>query len=157
MSYVFSFTFFSLPLIFTLHWRPLAFLILSLPLQNFHFVLPTEKCLLCFFAFVFLKVQDSNLNQFKALQGSNLNHICFHNSWLTKIPFTTRFLETDYTLGKSPKNSCCFKLQWANWFEVSKFPPHAFENGNSIVQTSVRQAKGDVQIHQSNFAKHSKP
>ena len=34
MSYVFSFTFFSLPLIFTLHWSPLAFLILSPPLQN---------------------------------------------------------------------------------------------------------------------------
>ena len=33
MSYVFSFTFFSLPLIFTLHWWPLAFLILSPPLS----------------------------------------------------------------------------------------------------------------------------
>ena len=48
MSYVFSLTFFSLPLIFTLHWWPLAFLILSPPLQNFHVVLPTKKCLLCF-------------------------------------------------------------------------------------------------------------
>ena len=44
----FSLTFFSLPLIFTLHWRPLAFLILSPPLQNFNVVLPTKKCLLCF-------------------------------------------------------------------------------------------------------------
>ena len=35
--------FFSLPLIFTLHWWPLAFLILSPPLQNFHAVLPTKK------------------------------------------------------------------------------------------------------------------
>ena len=43
-----SFTFFSLLLIFTLHWWPLAFLILSPPLQNFHVVLPTKKCLLCF-------------------------------------------------------------------------------------------------------------
>ena len=40
--------FFSLQLIFTLHWWPLAFLILSPPLQNFHVVLPTKKCLLCF-------------------------------------------------------------------------------------------------------------
>ena len=40
--------FFSLPLIFTLHWWPLAFLILSPPLQNFHVVFPTKKCLLCF-------------------------------------------------------------------------------------------------------------
>ena len=48
MSYAFSFTFFSLPLIFSLHWWPLAFLILSPPLQNFHVVLPTKKCLLCF-------------------------------------------------------------------------------------------------------------
>ena len=45
--YVFLFTFLSLPLIFTLHWWPLAFLIFSPPLQNFH-VLPTKKCLLCF-------------------------------------------------------------------------------------------------------------
>ena len=40
---------FSLPLIFILHWWPLAFLILSLPLQNFHVVPPTKKCLPCFF------------------------------------------------------------------------------------------------------------
>ena len=40
--------FFSQPLIFTLRWWPLAFLILS-PLQNFHVVLPTKKCLLRFF------------------------------------------------------------------------------------------------------------
>ena len=38
--------FFSLLLIFTLHWWPLAFLILSPPLQNFHVVLPTKKNLL---------------------------------------------------------------------------------------------------------------
>ena len=38
MSYVFSFTFFSL--IFSLHWWPLA---LSQPLQNFHVVLPKKN------------------------------------------------------------------------------------------------------------------
>ena len=49
MSYVFSFTFFLLPLIFTLHWCrwPLAFLILLPLLQNFHLVLPTKTCLFC--------------------------------------------------------------------------------------------------------------
>ena len=41
--------FFSLPLIFTLNLRPLAFLIFSPPLQNFHVVLPTKKCLPYFF------------------------------------------------------------------------------------------------------------
>ena len=41
--------FFSLPLIFSLHWWLLAFLILLPPLQNFHVVLSTKKCLLCFF------------------------------------------------------------------------------------------------------------
>ena len=40
--------FFPLPFTFTLHWWPLAFLILSPPLQNCHVVLPTKKCLLCF-------------------------------------------------------------------------------------------------------------
>ena len=34
---------FSLPIVFTLHWWPLAFLIFSLPLQNCHIVLPTKK------------------------------------------------------------------------------------------------------------------
>ena len=41
--------FFSLPLIFTLHWWPLTFLLLSPPLQTFHVVLPTKNCLLYFF------------------------------------------------------------------------------------------------------------
>ena len=43
--------FFSLPLIFTLHWWPVAILLLSPPLQNFHVVLPTKNCLLCFLSF----------------------------------------------------------------------------------------------------------
>ena len=34
---------FLLPLIFALYWWPLAFLILSPPLQNFHVVLPGKK------------------------------------------------------------------------------------------------------------------
>ena len=40
--------FFSQPLIFFLYWWPIAFRILSPPLQNFHVVFPTKKCLLCF-------------------------------------------------------------------------------------------------------------
>ena len=43
--------FFSLPRhwpIFTLHWWPLAFLLSLPPLQNFHVVIPTKKCLLFF-------------------------------------------------------------------------------------------------------------
>ena len=41
--------FFLLPLIFILHWWPLAFLILSPPLQNVHVVLPTKKMFPSFF------------------------------------------------------------------------------------------------------------
>ena len=41
--------FFSLPLIFTLHWWPLAFFIFSPPLQNFHVALPTKKMSPLFF------------------------------------------------------------------------------------------------------------
>ena len=42
--------FFSLPLISTLHWWPLAFLIsVTAATQNFHVVFPTKKCLLRFF------------------------------------------------------------------------------------------------------------
>ena len=47
--YVFSFTFFSRLLIFTLHWWPLAFSILSPLLQNFHVVLPTKNVSFFFF------------------------------------------------------------------------------------------------------------
>ena len=36
------------PAHFTLHWWPLAFPILSPLLHNFHVVLPTKECLLCF-------------------------------------------------------------------------------------------------------------
>ena len=50
MSYMFSFTLFSLLLIFTLHLWPLAFFIFSKLLQNFHVVLPTKKFLVCFFS-----------------------------------------------------------------------------------------------------------
>ena len=39
---------FSLPLIFTFHWWPLAFLIFSPPLQNFHGVFPTKIVYLVF-------------------------------------------------------------------------------------------------------------
>ena len=49
MSYVFSFTFFSLPLIFSLLWWPLAFLILSPPLQIFMFFFQQKNV-----SFVFL-------------------------------------------------------------------------------------------------------
>ena len=50
MSYLFLFTFFSLPLIFTLIRWPLAFFIFSPPLQTCHTGLPTKKCLLyCLF------------------------------------------------------------------------------------------------------------
>ena len=49
MSYVFSFTFFSLPLIFTLHWWPLAFLILSTPLKIFKLFLKQNIMSILFF------------------------------------------------------------------------------------------------------------
>ena len=49
MSYVFSFTFFSLLFIFSLHWWPLGFLILSPPLPYFHVVLPTKNVSFVFF------------------------------------------------------------------------------------------------------------
>ena len=48
MSYAFSVTF-SLPLIFSLRWWPLTFLIFSPPLQNFHVVLPTKNVSFVFY------------------------------------------------------------------------------------------------------------
>ena len=90
MSYVFSFTFFSLPLIFFLHWWPLAFLILSPLLQNFHVVLPTKNCLLCFFHLslqisvaVFLVEFTSLPSTFSFSQSfsSSIFHICGHDNY----------------------------------------------------------------------------
>ena len=49
MSFAFSVTFFSLRLIFSLRWWPLAFLIFSPPLQNFHVVLPTKNVSFVFY------------------------------------------------------------------------------------------------------------
>ena len=41
--------YFSLPLIFTLHWWPLAFLTLLRPLQNFHIVISTKNVSFVFY------------------------------------------------------------------------------------------------------------
>ena len=49
MSYVLSFTYFSLPLIFTMHKWPLALLIFLPPLQSFHVVLPTKNVSFVFY------------------------------------------------------------------------------------------------------------
>ena len=48
--------FFSLPLIFSLHWWPVAFLILSPPLQNFHVVLPTKNVSFVFYLSIKISV-----------------------------------------------------------------------------------------------------
>ena len=48
--------FFTLPVIFTLRWWPLACLILSPPLQSFHVVIPTKKCLLSLFFYLSLQI-----------------------------------------------------------------------------------------------------
>ena len=71
--------FFSLPLIFTLHWWPLAFLILSPPLQNFHVVLPTKKCLLCFLSLA-------------------LEFCCPFSSWVSLAAAFSLFLRLSLTL-----------------------------------------------------------
>ena len=49
-QHVLLFTFFSLSLIFTLHWWPLTFLILLPTLQNFHVVRPTKNVSFVFFS-----------------------------------------------------------------------------------------------------------
>ena len=112
---------FSLPLIFTLHWWPLAFLILSLLLQNFHVVLPTKKCVLCFlslalnsfaglpptFSFslsfscsIFQICGHDNLSKLNTLDNTDIKTIsafCFRRYWLFccyllyKTPVAMRF------------------------------------------------------------------
>ena len=63
----YTFYFFSLPLTFTLHWWPLAFLILSPPLQNFHVVLPTKMC----FRLIFIS-RSRSLSSFFSLSFAGL-------------------------------------------------------------------------------------
>ena len=60
--------FFSLPLVFTLHWCPLAFLIFSPPLQNDHVVLPQKNV-----SFVFISCSKS-LSPFFSLNFAGLPH-----------------------------------------------------------------------------------
>ena len=69
MSYVFSFTFFHCPLIFTLHWWPLALLMLSPPLQNFHVVLPKKNVS---FFFSSLISRSRSLSPFLSLSFAGL-------------------------------------------------------------------------------------
>ena len=83
--------FFSLPLIFTLHWWPLAFLILSPTLHNFHVVLPPKNCLgLCF-----LPLRSKSLSPFLSLRFTGLPlTFCFSVCLLLYIPnlWTRQFI-----------------------------------------------------------------
>ena len=79
-----SFTFFSLLLIFTLHWWPLAFLILSPLLQSFHVVLPTKKkYLLCFFFSLSFAGLPPTFSF--SLSFSSIFQICGHDNWSIKL------------------------------------------------------------------------
>ena len=108
--------FFSLPLIFTLHWWPLAFLILSPPLQNFHVVLPTKKCLLYYFlgelrwpaayfllfsVFLFLYIPNlwtSTLNTLDIMDKETISAVRFRLYWLFScLCFTRRGWQCDFT------------------------------------------------------------
>ena len=89
MSHVFLFTFFSPPLIFTLHWWPLAFLILLPPLQNFHAVLFAlflvelrwpAAYFLFFSVFLFLYIPNlwtSTLNTLDIMDKETISAFCF--------------------------------------------------------------------------------
>ena len=93
------------------------------------------------------------------VQDSNLNHVCFHNSWLRKIPFAILCLETAYTSGtwlQVSKEQLLLQTAMVQLIRNFKIPSLGIWTfGNSIVQTSVRQAEGNVKMPHSNFAKHS--
>ena len=108
--------FFSLPLIFTLHWWLLAFLILSPLLQNFLVVLPTKKCLLCYFlgelrwpaayfllfsVFLFLYIPNlwtSTLNTLDIMDKETISAVRFRLYWLFScLCFTRRGWQCDFT------------------------------------------------------------
>ena len=82
MSYVFSFTFFSLPLIFTLHWWPLAFLILSPPLKSFRAALPTKNVSFGFFTLSFAGLPP--IFSFSLSFSCSIFQICGHDN-LSKL------------------------------------------------------------------------
>ena len=91
--------FFSLQLIFTLHWCSVAFLILSPPLQNFLVVLPTKKYLLfCFLSLALDLCPTSSPGFFlphpffkgKAL-GTRLTSVAFFSLIFTCLPPTFSF------------------------------------------------------------------
>ena len=99
-------------LFFTLHWWPLAFLILSPPLQNFHVVLPTKKCLLCFLSlpldlFALFLVEFFS---FSLSFSCSIFQICGHDN-LCKL----NTLDNTYTETISAFH---FRLYWLFWFSL---------------------------------------
>ena len=87
----------SLPLIFTLHMWPLAFLILSSPLQNFHVVRPPpQKIYLLFFFSLsrctpllpFFSLSFAGLPRtfsFSLSFSCSIFQICGHDNWSIKL------------------------------------------------------------------------
>ena len=114
--------FFSLPLIFTLHWWPLGFLIFSPPLQNFHVVFPTRnesplffisrsRSLLPFFSLSFAGLSPTF--SFSLSFSSSTFQICGHEDTDTETISAFRF-RLDWLF------SClCFKRR--GW--LCDFPP----------------------------------
>ena len=105
--------FFSLPLIFTLHWWPLAFLILSPPLQNFHAVLPTKKCMFCFLSLAINPCRPFSrwallacrlLSLFLCLSSCSIFQICEHDN-LSK-------LNTSDNTDRETISAFRFRLYW---------------------------------------------
>ena len=78
-----SLLFFSLPLIFTFQWWPLAFLIFSPSLQYFYAVLPMKKCLLCFFVSCSRSLSPFSSLSFAGLPptfSNSIFQICGHDN-----------------------------------------------------------------------------
>ena len=102
--------FFSLPFIFTLHWWLLAFLILSLPLQNFCVVLPIKICLLCF-----LFLCSKSLSPFFSLSFTGLpptfSFFCLSLALYSKfVDMTIYLLNTLDNMDTETISAFCFHL-----------------------------------------------
>ena len=120
--------FFSLPLIFTLHWSPLAFLILSPSLQNFNVVLPTKKVS---FRFLSLALNPCRpFSRWASLACRPLSlFLCLSLALYSKFVDMTIYLSFN-TLDKSDTETICafhfclYRLcccLWRRW--LCDFPP----------------------------------
>ena len=135
MSHVFLFTYFSLPLIFTLQRWPLAFLIFSPPLQNCHVVLPSKNV-------SFVVSRSSSLSRFFLFSFAGL-------------PSTFFFLSLSLALYSKFVDMTIYLSLILETTQIQKqFPLSVFVFIDSLVVSALQDSGGYAISRQNNLELH---